>query len=124
MACQVQMDQNSIYSYNSYKMYNYVPLLFTFNYILHFTVKNKIAYRRSALITIQKTIRGYLTKKKHGPRIKGTYKIKQLNEKLKQLESIAGQLKKDKDISIKQLNNLKREMREALDRIKVICLEN
>lgn len=87
-------------------------------------MKNKILYRRKALITIQKAIRGYLTKKKHGPRINGTCKIKALNEKLKQMELVAGQLKKDKDSSTKELNNLKREIREALDRIKVSFPKN
>lgn len=82
-------------------------------------MKNKILYRKQALITIQKTVRGYLIRKKHGPRIKGINKIRGLTGKLKQLEAVVGQLKKDKESSIKNINSLKTEIDGAIARIKV-----
>lgn len=82
-------------------------------------MKNKILYRRRALIIIQKTVRGYFVRKRHSPRIKGIRKIKQLDSKLKQLESIAGQLKRDKESSITKINNLGSEVNAAVIRIKV-----
>lgn len=84
-----------------------------------FLVKNKILYRRAALITIQKTVRGYFARKRHGPRIKGIQKIRGLDGKLKQLESIAGQLKKERDSSIKEINSLRSEINAAVTNIKV-----
>lgn len=71
---------------------------------------------------MQKTLRGYLARKRHGPRIKGINKIKGLESKVKQLDSIAGQLKKDKDSSIKEINNLRLEIEAAINRIKVIYI--
>lgn len=82
-------------------------------------MKNKILYRREALITIQKTVRGYFARKRHGPRIKGVRKIKNLDSKLKQLESIAGQLKKERDSSISEINSLRSEINGAVSKIKV-----
>ncbi|XP_017783306.1 PREDICTED: myosin heavy chain 95F isoform X2 [Nicrophorus vespilloides] len=81
-------------------------------------LKNKIEYRRNALIVIQKTVKGYLTKKKHSPRIKGITKIKGLDSKLKQLEMICSQLKKDKESSMKDIGALNDEVKSAIDRIK------
>lgn len=90
--------------------------------IVIFVVKNKILYRRAALITIQKTVKGYFARKRHGPRIKGINKIRNLDTKLKQLLSIANQLKKDKESSIKEIDNLKNEIQSAASRIKVIMI--
>lgn len=82
-------------------------------------MKNKILYRRKALIDIQKTVRGYLTRKQHGPRITGIRRVRALEAKVKQLDSIAGQLKKDKDSSVKEINSLRNEIEGAISRIKV-----
>jgi hypothetical protein len=84
-----------------------------------FLVKNKIIYRKRALIVLQKTIKGYLTRKRHGPRIKALAKIKGVESNLKKMESIAGQLKKDKDAMANEINKLKNEITATIDRIKV-----
>lgn len=81
-------------------------------------MKNKILYRRKALIIMQKTLRGYLARKRHAPRIKGINKIKAMEAKVKQLDSIASQLKKDKESSIKEINSLRFEIESAISRIK------
>lgn len=67
---------------------------------------------------MQKNIRGYLARKRHGPRINGLRKINALNKNIKQLESIASQLKKEKDNSLKSINNLGLEIRSAIKKIK------
>lgn len=84
-----------------------------------FPVKNKIAYRRRALVTMQKTIRGHLVRKRHGARIKFIRKIRGLDANLKQIENSAGQLKKDKESSTNEINQLKSAVNTAIDRIKV-----
>lgn len=81
-------------------------------------LKNKILYRRHALIVMQKTVRGHLARKHHGARIRGLRKINQLDTKLKQLESIASQLKKDKEASTNEINTLKNEIQTSMAKIK------
>ncbi|KAL1510024.1 hypothetical protein ABEB36_004680 [Hypothenemus hampei] len=81
-------------------------------------MKNKITYRRQALIIIQKHVRGYLVKKKYGARIKAVKNIRLLDVKLKQLESIAQQLKKDKEASTNSINQLKSELDLSITNIK------
>ncbi|XP_060526267.1 myosin heavy chain 95F isoform X2 [Cylas formicarius] len=81
-------------------------------------MKNKILYRRAALVLLQKHIRGYLVKKKYGPRIKTIKNIRSLDAKLKKIEGVAGQLKKDKETTTNAINALKSEMTSAIDRIK------
>lgn len=68
---------------------------------------------------MQKMVRGHLARKRHGPRINGIRKTKALETKVKQLEDIAGQLKKDKEGSIKTINSVKNEIEAAIKRIKV-----
>ncbi|KAJ8946394.1 hypothetical protein NQ318_011800, partial [Aromia moschata] len=46
-------------------------------------MKNKIAYRKKALLIVQKSIRGYLVKKRHAPRIKAFKNIRALEGNLK-----------------------------------------
>lgn len=82
-------------------------------------MKNKIIYRRKALIIMQKTLRGYLARKRHRPRIIGVKNIRALEAQVKQLDSIAGQLKKDKESSVKEINSLRNEIDAAISRIKV-----
>ncbi|KAF5307261.1 hypothetical protein FQR65_LT06977 [Abscondita terminalis] len=81
-------------------------------------LKNKILYRRDALVKIQKTVRGHLVKKRHGPRIQGVRKIQALGSNLQSLHSIANQLKKDKEDSINQINTLKSDIANATSAIK------
>ena len=89
----------------------YMHLFFTL-------VKYKILYRRELIINMQKNIRGYLARKRHGPRINGLRKINALNKNIKQLEKIASQLKKEKDSSLKSINNLGLEIQGAIKKIK------
>ncbi|KAF5299207.1 hypothetical protein FQA39_LY02380 [Lamprigera yunnana] len=81
-------------------------------------LKNKILYRRAALIRIQKTVRGHLVRKTQGPRIYGIRKIKDLGKKLDGLNAIANQLKKDKETSTNQINALKTDVANSIGRIK------
>lgn len=82
-------------------------------------VKNKINYRRQALIVIQKSVKGYITRKRHGPRIKTLLKIKGIDGNLKKIENVAQQLKKDKESSTNEINKLKDEIASAIAKIKV-----
>ncbi|KAJ8921386.1 hypothetical protein NQ315_003002 [Exocentrus adspersus] len=81
-------------------------------------MKHKIAYRRQALIIVQKTVRGYLVRKRHGARIKTLRDIRALGANLKKIESSTAQLKKDKDVITNQINQLKTQFDTTVDRIK------
>lgn len=89
-------------------------------------MKNKLAYRRKALITMQKTVRGYLVRLKQGPRLTALKNIRTLDGNLKKIEESASQLKQSRDTSINEINKLKGDVSAAIDKIKVITqlLEN
>ncbi|CAG5041357.1 unnamed protein product [Parnassius apollo] len=81
-------------------------------------LKNKILYRRECLILLQKTIRGYLVRRQHQPRYRGIVKIKTLEEKMKEMDSVTAQLKKEKEAAKKNIENLRNSMRNACELIK------
>lgn len=81
-------------------------------------LKNKIVYRRECLILLQKTIRGYLVRRKHRPRFRGIAKINALQQNLKDMETVTSQLKKDKDIAQKNIDNLRNSIKNACVAIK------
>lgn len=120
MVGQIEMDQGTILCTHCYQKYiycfHYKTILLT---SILFAVKNKIAYRRQALISMQKTVRGYLVRKRHGPRIIALRNIRELNGNLKKIEASAAQLKKDRDIVGKDIEKLKTLFISAIDRIKV-----
>ncbi|KAK7866674.1 hypothetical protein R5R35_006058 [Gryllus longicercus] len=81
-------------------------------------LKYKILYRRGNLITIQKWVRMFLAKKQHQHRYQGIMKINGLKEKLKRMENIISQLKKDKESSVNDLKKLQTDMDVAVKKIK------
>ncbi|XP_028177152.1 myosin heavy chain 95F isoform X6 [Ostrinia furnacalis] len=81
-------------------------------------LKNKILYRRECLIKVQKTIRGYLVRKRHQPRYKAIAKITALHHNLKQMDTVVGQLKKEKDSAQKNIENLRNSIKSACATIK------
>lgn len=81
-------------------------------------MRNKIAYRREALVKIQKTVRGHLARRQHAPRYQGIVKIKGLETQLKQLEKAANGLKKDKQASLEDIAKIHQEMTAAIGSIK------
>ena len=106
-------------------------------------LKNKILYRASQLIIVQKTVRMYLGKKKkffsillvflvclikflknikarkkYLPRIVGIRQIRALQQSVKESEKIIHQLKRDKESSVQQLQQLQSALNNALQTIK------
>ncbi|KOB69509.1 Myosin vi, partial [Operophtera brumata] len=81
-------------------------------------LKNKILYRRECLILIQKTVRGYLVRRKHRPRYKAIAKITALQNNLKEMDSVTSQLKTEKANAQKNIENLRSSIRTACATIK------
>ena len=81
-------------------------------------LKNKILYRRAALIVIQKYARMYLAKKKHAPRVKAILQLKKLKTQIDQIGNMSKSLKKDKEAVMKNVNSLNKQVAEEIARIK------
>merc|ERR1719367_1689798 len=77
-------------------------------------LKNKIAYRKQALVTIQKTVKMYLAQKKHKPRYQTLVKIRYLHGQVQQIGSMAKSLKADKD-------SVKKSVKKIQDNIHQVC---
>ncbi|XP_020710496.2 myosin heavy chain 95F isoform X2 [Athalia rosae] len=81
-------------------------------------LKNKILYRRYHLIVIQKTVRMYLAKKQHQPRIQGIVKIRNLTQQLASMQQTANQLKSSKDSSLNDIKKLNQQLETIQAKIK------
>ncbi|CAB4065257.1 MYO6 [Lepeophtheirus salmonis] len=56
-------------------------------------LKNKIIYRRNALVILQKTLRGHLARKRHGPRYRGILRIKKCESQIQEISRLGTKLK-------------------------------
>ena len=60
-------------------------------------LKNKILYRRAALITIQANARMYLAKKQHAPRFRGIARLRKLQSQIEEIGRMSSKLKSGKN---------------------------
>merc|ERR1711981_1364133 len=60
-------------------------------------LKNKILFRRAALIKIQANARMYLAKKQHAPRYKGVARLRKLQSQIEEIGKMSSKLKSGKD---------------------------
>uniref|UniRef100_A0A8D2LX86 Unconventional myosin-VI n=1 Tax=Varanus komodoensis TaxID=61221 RepID=A0A8D2LX86_VARKO len=81
-------------------------------------LKNKIKYRASACIKIQKTIRMWLCKKKHKPRIDGLIKVRTLKKRLDKFNEVVSALKEGKAEMNKQVKDLEMSIDALMVKIK------
>jgi myosin-6 len=82
-------------------------------------VKNKILWRRSKLITIQKTVRMHLARKQHRPRYLGLKQLAKLQRQTAQMEDTARKLKREQNVSLEQVKALQTEISDGSRKIKV-----
>ncbi|XP_068923092.1 unconventional myosin-VI isoform X2 [Petaurus breviceps papuanus] len=81
-------------------------------------LKNKIKYRASACIKIQKTIRMWLCKRRHKPRIDGLIKVRTLKKRLDKFNEVVNALKDGKPEVIKQIKDLDVSIDALIAKIK------
>ncbi|NXJ16888.1 MYO6 protein, partial [Odontophorus gujanensis] len=81
-------------------------------------LKNKIKYRASACIKIQKTIRMWLCKRKHKPRIDGLIKVRTLKKRLDKFNEVVSALKEGKAETSKQIKELEYSIDASMTKIK------
>nr|XP_009687452.1 PREDICTED: unconventional myosin-VI [Struthio camelus australis] len=85
-------------------------------------LKNKIKYRASACIKIQKTIRMWLCKRKHKPRIDGLVKVRTLKKRLDKFNEVVSALKEGKAETSKQIKELEYSIDASMTKIKTTIM--
>uniref|UniRef100_A0A8C3S1Q5 Unconventional myosin-VI n=1 Tax=Chelydra serpentina TaxID=8475 RepID=A0A8C3S1Q5_CHESE len=85
-------------------------------------LKNKIKYRASACIKIQKTIRMWLCKRKHKPRINGLIKVRTLKKRLDKFNEVVSALKEGKPEMSKQIGDLELSIDALMAKIKATVM--
>ena len=82
-------------------------------------MKNKIKYRRENLVIIQKTVRMHFARKRHRPRYQGIVKVKKLGTQITAMGQTVQKLKKDREVSQKEVQSLQSDLNQAVIIIKV-----
>ncbi|MED6277758.1 Unconventional myosin-VI [Characodon lateralis] len=85
-------------------------------------LKNKILYRASACIKMQKTVRMWLCRKKHKPRIDGLVEVHNLKKRMGRFNAVVGGLKEGKQEMSKQIQGLENAIDALMLKIKLACL--
>ncbi|XP_068195589.1 myosin VIb isoform X2 [Antennarius striatus] len=81
-------------------------------------LRNKMSYRALACIKIQKTVRMWLCKKKHKPRIDGMIKVRNLKKHMERFNEVVNGLKERKQEMAKQVQDLAASIDALLAKIK------
>ncbi|XP_049632768.1 unconventional myosin-VI isoform X2 [Suncus etruscus] len=81
-------------------------------------LKNKIKYRAEACIKMQKTVRMWLCKRRHKPRIDGLVKVGTLKKRLDKFNEVVSALKDGKPEVNKQIRNLEVSIDALMSKIK------
>uniref|UniRef100_A0A3Q3WEK0 Unconventional myosin-VI n=1 Tax=Mola mola TaxID=94237 RepID=A0A3Q3WEK0_MOLML len=86
-------------------------------------LRNKMNYRALACIKMQKTVRMWLCKRKHKPRIDGMVKVQNLKKRMEQFNEVVSELKDGKQEMAKQVQDLAVSIDSLLAKIKMTWKE-
>ncbi|XP_031437000.1 myosin VIa [Clupea harengus] len=81
-------------------------------------LKNKMLYRASACIKMQKTVRMWLCKRKHKPRIDGLVKVRNLKTRMDKFNEVVAGLKEGQQEMRKQIQELDASINALMVKIK------
>ncbi|XP_061610267.1 myosin VIa isoform X7 [Phyllopteryx taeniolatus] len=81
-------------------------------------LKNKMLYRRGACLVMQKTVRMWLSKKKHKPRIDGLVKVRHLKKRMALFNEVVAGLKEGKEEMSAQVEQLDADIHSLMLKIK------
>uniref|UniRef100_A0AAQ4PL15 Unconventional myosin-VI n=1 Tax=Gasterosteus aculeatus aculeatus TaxID=481459 RepID=A0AAQ4PL15_GASAC len=81
-------------------------------------LKNKILYRTSACVQMQKTVRMWLCRKKHKPRIDGLVKVRHLKTRMDRFTEVVSGLKEGKQEMSQQIHDLEAAVDSLMLKIK------
>ncbi|KAG7465829.1 hypothetical protein MATL_G00157870 [Megalops atlanticus] len=85
-------------------------------------LKNKMRYRAAACVKIQKTVRMWLCRKKHKPRIDGLVKVRNLKVRMGGLQKVVTGLKEGKQEMSKQIQELDASIDALMAKIKATVM--
>ncbi|XP_037552862.1 unconventional myosin-VI, partial [Nematolebias whitei] len=85
-------------------------------------LRNKMSYRAVACIKIQKTVRMWLCKKKHKPRIDGMVKVQKLKKHMERFNEVVNVLKEGKQEMVKQVQELATAIDALLAKIRATVM--
>ncbi|XP_075872595.1 LOW QUALITY PROTEIN: unconventional myosin-VI-like [Nelusetta ayraudi] len=85
-------------------------------------LKYKILYRTGACIMMQKTVRMWLCRKKHKPRIDGLVKVRGLKNRMSSINEVVGGLKEGKKEMSKQAQELDAAIDALMAKIKTTTM--
>ncbi|XP_062406207.1 myosin VIa isoform X3 [Sardina pilchardus] len=85
-------------------------------------LKYKILYRASACIMMQKTVRMWLCKKKHKPRIDGLVKVRNLKTRMDKFNEVVAGLKEGQQEMLKQIKDLDASIDALMIKIKTTVM--
>uniref|UniRef100_A0A8C6TVP3 Unconventional myosin-VI n=1 Tax=Neogobius melanostomus TaxID=47308 RepID=A0A8C6TVP3_9GOBI len=85
-------------------------------------LKNKILYRAGACVAMQKTVRMWLCKRKHKPRIDGLVKVRGLKTRMDRFTEVVSGLKEGKDETSRQVQELEKAVDALMDKIKRVVM--
>ncbi|KAM6916852.1 myosin VIb [Lycodopsis pacificus] len=85
-------------------------------------LRNKMRYRALACIKIQKTVRMWLCKRKHKPRIDGMVKVGNLKKHMERFNKVVNGLKEGKQEMAKQVQELAASIDALLAKIKATVM--
>ncbi|XP_028294764.1 myosin VIb isoform X1 [Gouania willdenowi] len=85
-------------------------------------LRNKMSYRAVACIKIQKTVRMWLCKKKHKPRIDGAVKVGNLKKHMERFNEVVSGLKEGKQEMSKRVKELAASIDALLVKIKTTAM--
>uniref|UniRef100_A0A3P9QBM0 Unconventional myosin-VI n=1 Tax=Poecilia reticulata TaxID=8081 RepID=A0A3P9QBM0_POERE len=85
-------------------------------------LRNKMHYRAVACIKIQKTVRMWLCRKKHKPRIEGLVKVQKLKKHMERFNEVVNGLKEGKQEMAKQVTELAKAVDALLAKIKATVM--
>ncbi|MGH0138818.1 UNVERIFIED_CONTAM: hypothetical protein FKN15_011839 [Acipenser sinensis] len=81
-------------------------------------LKNKMKYRATACIKMQKTVRMWLCRRKHKPRIDGLVKVQTLKKRIDKFTEVVSALKEGKQEMSKQIQDLETSINALMAKVK------
>lgn len=82
-------------------------------------VRNRIIYRNKCVLIAQRIARGFLARKQHRPRYQGIGKINKIRTNTLKTIEIASGLKMGREEIISGVNDIYRQIDDAIKKIKV-----
>lgn len=85
-------------------------------------VRNRIIFRNKCVLTAQRIARGFLARKQHRPRYQGIAKINKIRTNTLKTIEIASGLKLGRDEIVGGVNDIYKQIDDAIMKIKVSSL--